>query len=363
MLKSFYRFIYRHVDSHSPVHNAARKIIFAAMNFKYRALKLHVNNSCNLKCKTCYCHFEGKGNILTREEIFRLIDQLKIFGHNLDLHILGGEPLLREDIFEIIDYAGRKLKKILLFTNAMLINRETAIKIKNSRIAAVIATLHSYDGHIHDSITRESFSWDRAIAGMQNLIEAGVPTYSFTVLLPHNAGHLAGIERFVKGMGAKTMYFPYIKQCPQDSLCMVNKKEFQEAISWAFHKSREYQNKLLSILNKRPKACSAFVSTISIKSDGNVTPCPFLDLSLGNIKNEKFYSILNRASRNKDLLGFLSVPAECGKCSLVEMCGGGCKAFRYNHYRDFVSRDENCSGPFEEKIPLERIGDFLPYVF
>lgn len=301
--------------------------------------------------------------VLKKEEIFCLIDQLKIVNQNLDLHILGGEPLLREDLFEIISYAGKKLKKIILFTNATLISPETARKIKDSRIGAVIATLHSSDKNIHDSITQEHTSWDRTVSGMRYLIEAGVPTYSFTVLMSCNAGHLDKIEHFVKGLGAKTMYFSYIKQCPQDSLCIANKKEFQEALSWMFSKSEKYKNKLLSILNKRPKACSAFVSIINIRSDGTLTPCPFVDLGLGNIKNEKFYSILDRARSNKDLLDFLSIPGECEKCSLVDICGGGCKAFRYNAYRDAITKDENCSGPFKERIPVDRIGSFLPYVF
>ena len=324
---------------------------------------MHINNSCNLKCRNCYCRSGEEGLALKKEEIFRFIDQLKIVNQNLDLHILGGEPLLREDLFEIISYAGKKIKKIILFTNATLISPEIARRIKDLRIAAVIATLHSSDRNIHDSITQEYASWDRTVSGMRYLIEAGVPTYSFTVLLSCNAGHLDRIEHFVNGLGAKTMYFPYIKQCPQDSLCMGDKKEFQEALTWVLNKSGAYKEKLLSILNKRPKACSAFVSTINIKSDGTLTPCPFLELNLGNIKNEKFYSILGRASSNKDLLGFLSVPEECERCSLVDICGGGCKAFRYNAYRDTITKDENCSGPFKERIPVDRIGSFLPYVF
>ncbi len=324
---------------------------------------MHINNNCNLKCKNCYCYFGEQGADLKKEEIYRFIDQLKIVNQNLDLHILGGEPLLREDLFEIISYAGKKLKKIILFTNATLITPEIARKIKDLRITAVIATLHSADQDIHDSITQESTSWKRTVSGMRYLIEAGVPTYSFTVLLSCNAGHLDKIEHFVKGLGAKTMYFPYIKQCPQDNLCVADKKEFQEALTWVFNKSGKYKNKLLSILNKRPKACSAFVSTINIKSDGTLTPCPFLKMDLGNIKNEKFYSILDRARSNKDLLDFLSVPEECEECSLVDICGGGCKAFRYNVYRDAINKDENCSGPFKERIPVDRIGSFLPYVF
>jgi len=362
LIKKIYRFMYMNVNSKNMVHAAARKVIFNLLNYKYRAIKLHVNKDCNLQCRNCYCRHE-EGETLTTEEIFWFIDQLKVVNQNLNLHILGGEPLLREDLFEIIGYAGRKLKKIILFTNATLISPEIARKIKELRVAAVIATLHSSDKNIHDSITGESASWESTVTGMRRLIKAGVPTYSFTVMMSCNAGHLDKIEHFVKGLGAKTVYLPYIKQCPQDGLCITSKKEFQGTLSWMFNKSEKYKNKVLSVLNKRPKACSAFVSMISIKSDGTLTPCPFLNLSLGNIRSEPLYSILDKASSNKDLLDFLSVPGECGGCSLVDVCGGGCKAFRYNSFHDAANKDENCQGPFKEKIPVDRIGSFLPYVF
>jgi len=363
LIKKAYRFMYKNVNSNNMIHAAARKVIFNLLNYKYRAIKLHVNNDCNLKCRNCYCRPGEGGEALKTEEIFRFIDQLRVINQNLNLHILGGEPLLRQDLFEITNYAGRKLNKIILFTNATLISPEIARKIKESRITAVIATLHSSDKNIHDGITGEDASWERTVSGMRSLIKAGVPTYSFTVMMSCNAGHLDKIEHFVKGLGAKTVYLPYIKQCPQDGLCITDKKEFQEALSWMFNKSGKYKNKLLSVLNRRPKTCSAFVSMVSIKSDGTLTPCPFLNLNLGSIREEKFYSILERAGSNKDLLEFLSVPGECGGCSLVDVCGGGCKAFRYNTYHDATSKDENCRGPFKEGIPVDRIGSFLPYVF
>lgn len=363
LIKKTCRFMYRNMRSRGMIHTAFRRMAFTLMNFKYRTIKIHINNDCNLKCRNCYCRCASGEEGLKKEEILSLIGQLKIFNQNLDLHILGGEPLLRKDLFEIIAYARKKINKIILFTNATLVTPRLAREIKESRISAVIATLHSCDKDIHDGITQAEGSWERTVSGMRYLIEEGLPTYSFTVLMSANAGHLERIESFVRGVGAKTMYFPYIKQCPQDSLCIDGKEGFQEALAWAFNKSGEYKSKLLSILSRRPKACSAFISTINIRSDGTLTPCPFLDLGLGNIKNEGFYSILDRASGNKELLEFLSIPEECRGCSLVDFCGGGCKAFKYNSCHAPLARDENCRGPFKDKIPVDKIGSFLPYVF
>lgn len=357
-----YRFLYHNATSRWPVKQFFRNTAFSLFNIKYKTIKLHVSNSCNLKCKNCYCDFSSNQSI-SRDDIFKLFDQLKPVNNNFNLHILGGEPLLRVDICDIIRRARRKIREVILFTNATLISADKAAEIRRAGVSAVIVTLHSSYRDVHDTMTQTASSWGKTVEGIKNLVAAGLPTYTFTVLMDANSGHLNEIESFVKGLGAKTMYFPYIRQRKTDNIGITDKEQFQSAINWVFNKSQQYQKKLISILRKRPKACSAFVSTININADGAVTPCPFLNLELGNIKEEKFYKILHRGGKNKQLLEFLSIPGECMQCSLVNICGGGCKAFRFNKYMDTFSKDANCQGPYREKIPSGELGRYLPYIF
>lgn len=354
--------MYRSIVSRGKLALFARRAAFEALNFKYRTIKLHVNDSCNLKCKNCY-RDPPSNNYLTKSDICGIIDQLKPVGNNFNLHILGGEPLLREDIYEIIAYANRKIRDIIVFTNATMINPEEAVKIRRSGVSAVIATLHSCDRATHDNITQSEGSWTKTVEGIKNLVAAGLPTYTFTVLMGSNKGSLSKIECFVRSLGAKTLYFPYIRQQLEDELCIADQKDFQDSICWVFNKSGEHRKKLLSILSKRPKICSAFVSTINIKADGTLTPCPFLNLNLGNIREDGLYSLLRKTYNNGQLLDFLSIPGECKECSLVKVCGGGCKAYRFNLHNDALSKDANCNGPYKDKIPVEDLGNYMPYVF
>jgi len=365
--KNFYKILNESVEPGGKIKDCIRRACFEVLNNyknKYIFIEMHLTNICNLKCKNCYCQLEDKSS-LEKAEIFSFLEQLKKLRYkNLNFHILGGEPLLRSDLLEIISYAKNriKIKQVLMFTNGTLITDELAYKMKQSGLDAAIVTLHSHRNEIHDSITQYADSWNKAVSGIKSLINAGIPTYSFTVLMSYNIGHLKQIEYFVKSLGAKTKYFPYIKQKEDDSLCIENKEKFQQAIQWIFNKSEKFKRKLLKIFLKRRKSCLAFVNVINIKSDGTVTPCPFLNLKLGNIKEEKIYSILNRSYKNKELLDFLSVPQECKGCSLVGVCGGGCRAFRYNVYRDTKSKDCNCSGPYKERISLEELGSYMPYL-
>jgi radical SAM protein with 4Fe4S-binding SPASM domain len=363
LIKSVFRHFYRRINAPGPLHRLARKASFSLLNFKYRTIKLHVNNTCNLRCEDCYCDFQAPHACLSKEEICSFLGQLRVTGQNLDLHLLGGEPFMREDLFELISCARKKVRKILIFTNATLIDARRAAMIKASGVTAVIVTLHSCDPLVHDRITHVQGAWERTVAGIRYLVAAGVATYTFSVIMSHNAATLPAIEDFVTGLGAKTMYFPYIKQCGSANGCSAEEGDYHKALSWVYGKSPRYTRKLIAILRKRPKVCSAFVSTLNVKAEGTVTPCPFLDLALGNIREERFYSILEKACNNAALLDFLSIPEACGGCSLVDYCGGGCKAFRFNAYRDAFSRDEHCRGPFKEKVPVEKIGSYLPYVF
>ncbi len=357
-----YRFLYQHVNAQGPVRQFMRNAAFDLFNIKYRTIKLHLSNSCNLRCKNCYCDLTSKHSI-PLEDILSLFGQLRPVNNNFNLHILGGEPLLREDLFDIIAQARKKIKEVILFTNATLISGHKAAEIKRAGVSAVIVTLHSTYQDVHDGITQTASSWRMTVEGIKNLVGAGLPTYTFTVLMAANSGHLDKIEGFVKSLGAKSMYFPYIRQQEIDDIKIGGRRDFQAALNWAFNKSPRYRDKLSSILQRRPKACSAFVSTININSDGSVTPCPFLDLKLGNIKEENFYMIMHKAKMNKQLLDFLSIPRECRACSLANICGGGCKAFRFNKYKDALGKDDNCSGPYREKINLSELGSYLPYIF
>jgi radical SAM protein with 4Fe4S-binding SPASM domain len=364
---NYYKALYKSVEPGNKIKEHCRRLCFKLLNFyrgKYRTIKIHLTNMCNLKCKGCYCQFEEKSS-LEKTEIFSLLGELKNLGYkNIEFHILGGEPLLRSDLLEIISYAKNRinLKQIVLFTNGTLITEDLAYKMRQSGLDVAIVTLHSHLDKIHDAISQFTGSWDKTVSGIKYLINAGIRTYSFTILMACNIHYLRQIESLVRGLGAKTMYFPFIKQTENDGMAIENKEEFQKGIEWIFNKSKKHKRKISKILLRRGKSCSAFVDCISIKSDGTVTPCPLLNLRLGNIKEEKIYSILNRSYNNKELLNFLSIPQECKGCSLVSVCGGGCKAFRYNFYHDTESKDYNCLGPYKERISPEELGSCLPYV-
>ena len=341
--------------------NFFRKFSFFLVNFSSRSIKLHITNKCNLACKTCYN--ESTEGPMDSSHIFSLLDQLKNRKWRLD--ILGGEPLIREDFFEIIFYAKKKalIKTIQVFTNATLIDKGVAERMKKSGVDVAIVPLYSHIKEIHDDITRCPGSWLKTVEGIRFLVNAGIRTYSFIIFMSCNSDRINELESFARSLGTKPIFFPYIKQSISDDLCVNDKTKYQQLVNYSFKNSARHRNLTLAGLECRSKACHAFVKTIAIKADGTVTPCPFVDLNLGNIKQSKLYSILLGAYRNTELLNFLSIPEECCRCTCVDVCGGGCKAPNYRLYNDAKHKDSNCSGPYREKNFREKIGEYIPYFF
>lgn len=362
---SYLRHIYNPVYSKGWVSKFTlfRKLSFLMLDFGFRTIKLHITNQCNLSCKTCYN--KATAGVMESSHVFSLLDQLRQEGRSLNwrLDILGGEPLLREDFYEIITHAKKKagIKTVQVFTNATLINNQAAKKMKEAGVDIAIVPLYSHIPEIHDSITQCRGSWLKARDGIASLLAAGINTYSFIIFVSCNSDKIRELESFTRSLGTKPIFFPYIKQHICDDLYISDKDKYQHLINYAFKNSGKHRKQTLARAKCRGKLCRAFVHTVTIKADGTITPCPFVDLSLGNIQENKFYSILHGAYNNKELLDFLSIPEECFQCTCVDICGGGCKSYNYQLHNNTKDKDINCRGPFNKTVPDKDLGMCLPY--
>jgi sulfatase maturation enzyme AslB (radical SAM superfamily) len=100
----------------------------------FQNLWIHVTNKCNLRCK--HCHLSSGASFqdeLTTEEIFSIVSQAEQLGVKL-LVVTGGEPLVREDILDILNYASEHIDRVLLLTNGTLITDEIAEKLKEFKV-------------------------------------------------------------------------------------------------------------------------------------------------------------------------------------------------------------------------------------
>ncbi len=135
----------------------------------------NMTKRCNLKCVHCYAHAKGadyKGSELSTEEGKRLIDDLAAFGSPVIL-FSGGEPLLREDLPELIDYAVKKGMRAVISTNGTLITKEKAQVFAKLNLSYIGVSLDGI-GPVNDSFRGVGGAFDRAIEGIRNARDAGI---------------------------------------------------------------------------------------------------------------------------------------------------------------------------------------------
>ncbi|MBU2633716.1 MAG: radical SAM protein [Nanoarchaeota archaeon] len=132
-----------------------------------------VSHRCNLRCKTCW--FYGKSGLykikkpeqeLNFKEIKKFIDQISYFKPYL--LITGGEPLLHDNIFEIINYAEKKGIFTGMITNGMLVNKNIAKKIINSKLDFITISIDGPED-IHNKARNSKFSFTKTIEAIKHL--------------------------------------------------------------------------------------------------------------------------------------------------------------------------------------------------
>lgn len=327
---------------------------------------IKVTNRCNLQCKYCYADASvdcDSSFELTVKQIKDMLEELK--GENFNkIIITGGEPLMRNDIVEILETCAQ-YGKVQLLTNGTIGTQELYDKIINT-VDMIQISLDSYEEGTHDQ-SRGKGSFAKAnstIKYLSNICPGKValamtptPEYKPDIVemikfcLEINVLHLH-INRFV----------PYGRA--KDFAQNLNMKEFYEWADKGYDYLRETyinyrrQNRTFQFdLDVATDLCRQVYSVgkkiscglncnhISIESNGDVYLCPSLHVQeflLGNITKE---SIIKIIERSKKKYGYFTVEDldQCKNCEIKYYCGGGCRAMALHDSGDIYGCEDNCN--------------------
>ena len=327
------------------------------------SVKLEVNNACGLSCPMCYVK---KGNdILPMPDIKRLLDEIAGVGTRLE--ILGGEPLLRDDLAEIIRYAKEEanVPQVVLYTNALGADQRRAGELRSAGLDAVLINLVSCDEKEHDAFVGVDGAWRKTTSGIRCFKEAGVEVYTFTAIHRANIGRVKEIYAFARGqLGVHAVFYQYIPQTKDDPLIPDN-EQWAAVKQWILReKNAPHARFVRNFCILAGSACSGGYFVFTVKVDGTVTPCPFIsDIPLGNIKEESIWEIMGNRFNVPQFIQFQSLPAECRKCGYADVCNGGCKAGNAVLFGRYDRKDHRCLGPWGKPISEAAVSDRLPCFF
>lgn len=151
--------------------------------------------ACALSCIHCRASAINKPlpGELTREESFRLIDQVSSFERPFPTIIFtGGDPLRRGDLFDLLTYTARREMRFAVSPAATeLLSRGVLVKIKQLGASSVSISLDGASARTHDWIRRREGTYERTVRAVRDAVEIGLDVQVNTVVMKRNYRELA----------------------------------------------------------------------------------------------------------------------------------------------------------------------------
>lgn len=344
-------------------------------SFTITNLYIEITSSCNLQCKHCYNASGLQRKELPLNLLQQVIQQAKHHGLNF-ISLSGGEPILYQHIWELMDYLKEMGIFFLLITNGTCLNNEAIHNLKRYN-CNIQLSLDGPDAEAHNAI-RGAGTFECAVNNMKrlrqsnfegNIVIKGVVTSHMTEL------KLQKYKLLAKELGAVKVEFGWLNRTGRgktnyDEL-FIGENEISEYI--AMFKRNKYKDDKLEItdIGYTDKCPLALVEenplniSPKITFNGDVFPCQmFVDpeFSLGNIYKQEFISCIE-GERFLNLLRLLELRKEfmpkCQNCLYKTYCARGCPALGVNQGCLFDC-DEFCG--VRKRENLEKLHERISYL-
>jgi radical SAM protein with 4Fe4S-binding SPASM domain len=358
----------------------------------------NLTQRCNLECAHCYMSaFAGadtRGELST-EECRRVIDEISLVNPNVFLILTGGEPLLRKDIFDVAGYAAEKKFTVVFGTNGVLLREREAKLMRERGVLGASISLDSTDRARHDRFRHLPNSWDGAVRATKVLTDAGLDFSLHMSVTDWNVDEVPAMIDLAKELGAKVLNFFFLVRTGRGrDLTDIDAAAYERILTylakaqgvgqgppsfvqrmlgltpppastptfedpWSTPVGRSdgllirakcaphfrriiYQLNPDSPLlrNYAHGSCPAGKYYCRITPEGDVTPCPYMPVSAGNLRMGSFGDLW-RGSGVFDDLRDPKLGGRCGACEFSKVCGG-CRCRAYATYGDYLAEDPAC---------------------
>lgn len=314
-----------------------------------------VTNRCNLACRHCYVEAqEHSTEEPTTEEAKAIIDQLrdaKIF----TLSFSGGEPLLRDDIYELLSYATKSFL-VDVATNGLLITEEAAQNLKATGIAFVQL---SFDGleEAHDFLRGRKGAFKRLMKTIEIIKNAKIPFGLTSVIYKRNYSHINEMIALAESLGAFTIRFYRLIHAgrgkalsPLDIEPFEYKKALEDIYAYEGNIQAVADEAFGFLIHGRANphrwvGCQAGRTVAGIKANRQVVPCPMFSdpvFYCGKVPDQPFSEIWNNSPVLDRFRTLENIHGKCHSCPFLYSCGGGCRAAVYARTGDLYASDYKC---------------------
>ncbi len=349
-------------------------------------LAWEVTRACGLAC--IHCRAEAipyrDPRELSTAEGFGLIDQMVEIGKPI-LVVTGGDPLMRPDVYDLLQYAVQRDLWVALSPSATgKLTRQVLERARGTGTHMLHLSLDGSTAEVHDRFRGVRGSFDRTIQRLRDGAELGFLLQVGTTVSRHNVDDLPAIAERVAEVGADvwTVFFLVPTGRAQAS-DMLSAAEHEQVFRWLYPYGRQapfhvrtiaaQHYRRVVIEAERAQAGSApgqegaprweytgtgFSATVKKKASamrgvndgrgfcfvshtGDVYPSGFLQLKAGNVREQPLGTIYRESRLFRELRNPALLKGKCGACEYREVCGGS-RARAYALTGDYLAPDPSC---------------------
>lgn len=337
-----------------------------------RLVAWETTRNCNLSCVHCRASatcgpYTGE---LDTQASFRLLDQIAEVGRPIVI-LTGGEPLLREDIFEITRYGTRLGLRMVMAPNGTLVTPEVAAAMKESGIQRISVSVDGATAEQHDRFRGVDGAFSGAMNGIDAAKQAGLEFQINTTITRLNRDQIPDILSFAEEIGAVALHIFLLVPTGRGKYIIdqaISARDYEDTLNWFYDQKKKTPLQLKAtcaphyyrILRQRARedgekvtfqthgldavtrGCLGGSGFCFVSHRGVVQPCGFLDLDCGNVTQSSFADIWRDSEVFNKLRNADNFDGKCGICQYRKVCGG-CRARAYEASGDYLAEEPLCS--------------------
>ena len=328
------------------------------MTYRPSLVSWNLTRKCNLRCPHCYLS-AGKAadRELSTAECLSLLDELHALGTEM-LILTGGEPLLRRDIYEIALKAGGLGMWVVMGTNGVLVTPRVARKMVECGVKGVGISIDSIDPDRHNRFRGSPKAWQHSVRALEICKSEGLEVLVQTTVMQENYDEIPALLDFAREHGAWAFNLYFLVQTGRGkTMTELTPDATDTMLSRLVDSQTAYKPMLVrskcapqfkQIAYARGKGgmesggCMAATEYCRITPEGDVTPCPYMDVVAGSVLETSFTSIW----QDSDVFAALRDPdrlsGRCGACEFKALCGG-CRCRAFARFGDYLAEDPACT--------------------
>lgn len=345
--------------------------LYADKNF---TLQWHLTSRCQQCCKHCYV-FDEKTYELERkrelplEKCKEIIDDFKSFCNTLhvkgEIAFTGGDPMLKENLFDLLDYTYENKLIIHLLGNPFLIDDAVAEKLKKHHVSRYQVSLDGLKEK-HDYL-RKPGSFDETIRAIKVLRNHGIQVGVMFTLSKFNKDDLIPLMDVVSELEVTAFTFARICGVGNGTGLIheiITPQEYKKLLlEWDAHAAELYEKGTKSYFGRKDHlfklldydkgslkpagdkdtiyaGCTMGITGIILLSDGTVMACRRFPSPVGKLPDQKLLDVF---LNSKELNEYRKIEnlEKCSKCELLRFCRG-CPAVSYGQHGDWRKADPQC---------------------